>query len=392
MIPIGIAEISRWLSAATPPEVVSQRTRPRQGSQHTPLRPLPGSIPYHLSIRWYRCAQPAANFCDPSRILILLASFFLLQPQLNAQDEAPLINQPAEHFYNAQGSAVKVAWKLNTTSISEGSELTATLIITGATNPQKIVRPDLTKLTEFQSRFVIADNDDPKPDEQAREVLFSYQLRPRNQSVDKVPALEFYFYNPTAPVGKKQFPLAIARAVPITVTEAPRLAPAPIPLREPDYLFAVATGPQLLERQQFFSGFWPWMIVGLAGPFFALGWYLSWQRVYPDTVRRARMHRSRAARRAIDAIHRANRASDPPAVIATAVLAYLRARFPFPPGAVTPGEIAAALNELGVSEPAGSAVAEFFRACDAARFAPPGDNGASLAADAEAVVSRLEAA
>ncbi len=331
-----------------------------------------------------RCAWGAC-------LLLLLSSSSLLS-QIVSQGEAPLINQPSANFYHAQGSAVKVSWSVEPKVVPDGGELTATLIITGATNPRRIVRPDLKKLIDFQSRFAITDNADPPPGEGATEVKFSYKLRPQNRSVDKVPMLEFYFYNPAAPAGKSSFPLTTARAVPITVTEAPKNEPPVIPLGEPDRLFVVATGQQLLEKGQFVPDYWLWLVVGLSGPLCALGWFVVWQRVFPDAVRLARMRRSRAARRAIDAIHRAHRTSDPPAVIAVAVLGYLRTRFPFPPGAATPSEIESALDELRVSTPDCVAVAEFFRTCDAARFAPPGDNGASLAADAEALITRLEGA
>ncbi len=321
-------------------------------------------------------------------MFLLFQSFIL--PRSVAQEGVPLINRPAANFYNAQGTSVKVAWSLDRQTVPEDGELTATLAIAGATNPLQIVRPDLKKLTEFQTRFVITDKNDPGPNERATEVKFSYLLRPRNRSVDKVPILEFYFYNPTASDGKKQFPLAIARAVAIAVTEAPKLEPPAIPLREPEQLFAVATGPHLLEKPKSIAGFWPWLLVGIVGPLSALTWFLAWQRAFPDARRLARMRRSRAARRAIDAIQRANQANDTPATIAEAVSGYLRTRFPLPLGAVTPGEIETALVELKVSAPECAAVAAFFRACDEARFAPPNDNGTSLATDAEALISRME--
>jgi hypothetical protein len=324
---------------------------------------------------------------------LFLFYFFCLLPKSVAQEDAPLINRPAANFYNARGSVVKVAWSVDRQSVPEDGELTATLTIAGADNSPQIDRPDLKKLPEFQTRFVITDRNDPSPSERAAEVKFSYLLRPRNRAVDKLPRLEFYFYNPTASDGKKQFPLAIARAVPITVTEAPKLEPPLIPLREPDRLFVVTTGEQSLEKQKLFiTGFWPWLIVGLSGPFCALLWFLAWQRIFPDAVKLASMRRSRAARRAIDAIRRASRTDDPPATIAAAALSYLRTRFPLPHWAVTPSEIETSLGELKVSPSECIAVAKFFRSCDEARFAPPSDNGASLATDAEALIARLELA
>jgi hypothetical protein len=323
-------------------------------------------------------------------ILVFLFHCSSSPPRIVAQQEAPLINRPASNFYHAHGTAVKVAWSLDRTTIPEDGELIATLTIKGATNPQRIVRPDLTKLPEFQTRFVITDKTDQEPEERAPEVKFTYLLRPRSRSVDKVPMLEFYFYNPTASQGKNQFPLTTAAKVSITVTEAPKLEPPAIPLREPDQLFVVNAGPQVLEKRQFITGWWPWLIVGLAGPICALTWFLAWQRVFPDARRLAKMRQTRAARRATDAIRRANLANDPPAAIATTVLNYLRTRFPLPPGAVTPGEIETALGDLKVSVHVCTAVAEFFRSCDAARFAPSNDIGSSLAADAESLIVRLE--
>jgi hypothetical protein len=335
-----------------------------------------------------RCFFLAQNLC---LFLLFFTSSFQV-PRLAAQEEPPLINQPATNFYQAQGSNVKVTWSVEPTTIPEGNELTATLIITGASNPRRIVRPDLKKFPEFQSRFTITDNDDPAPTDSTKEVRFSYRLRPQRRSVEEVPSLKFYYYNPTAAVGKKQFPLTVAAAVPITVTEAPKIEPPVIPLREADHLFVVATGPQLLNKRRFDFGLWPWVVVGLAGPICAIIWFLAWQHVFPDAVRLAKMRRSRAARRAIDAIRRASRGIDPPTIIATAVLSYLHTRFPFPPGAVTPSEIEGALTELKVSVSECAEVAEFFRSCDAARFAPPRDNDVSLVSDAIALITRLESA
>ena len=308
-----------------------------------------------------------------------------------AQD-IPVVGQPTENFYQARGSGVRVAWNLDRATVPEDEEIVAALIIRGATNPVEIVRPDLKKLDPFESRFIITDNRDPTPDADAKEVRFSYRLRPRNRAVKEVPTFQFHYFNPAASVGK-QFPLTEAKSVPIAVTAPRPKPPAPvIPLGEPDQLFAVATGPRVLESQPFAPGVGTWIAVALAGPGIALGWYLAWRRVYPDAARLARMRRTRAARRAIDTIRRSARAMDPSGAIAAAVLGYLRARFPLPYSAVTPPEIGAALTELGMPAAACETIADFFRSCDAARFAGPGDHDTSLAADAEVLVVRLEAA
>jgi len=314
-------------------------------------------------------------------------------PQSAIAQEIPLVGQPTEDFYGAAGSGVKVAWNVEPKQVPEDGEIVATLIISNASNPTKITRPDLKKLAAFSDRFVITDNADPKVPDGATDVRYSYRLRPRNRQTDHVPTLTFYYFNPAAPAGK-QFKLTnTGRAIPITVTAAPpKPPPTPIPLAEADHLFVIATGPALLSRGSGALGNWAWWGVGLAGPLIALGWYAAWRRLYPDAQRLAKIRRSRAARRAVDAIQRAGHAADPPAAIAAATLHYLRARFPLPPGAVTPSEIGDALGELGMPTADREAVAGFFRKCDAARFSPSSDNAMSLATDARALVALLEAA
>jgi hypothetical protein len=326
---------------------------------------------------------------------LLLFFCFHPLPRIVAQQEAPLTDRPPTlidgiNFFNAQGRSVKVAWSVDRNTVPEDGELTATLTVTEVAYPQRIVRPDLKKLRDFETRFVITDMKDPIPKEGAREVKFSYLLRPRNRSVSEIPTLEFYYYNPAAAAGKSQFKLTTASKVPITVTDAPKKEEPVIPLRGSDQLFVVTTGPQLLDKRQFLAGFWPWLIVGLAGPLCAIVWFMAWQRVFPDARRLAKMRRSRVARRAIDAIHRASRTSDPPATIAVAVLSYLRTRFPLPPGAVTPIEIETALEALNVATAECAAIAKFFRACDTIRFGQYADNEKLLALDAEALITQME--
>ncbi|MBA4188598.1 MAG: hypothetical protein C0467_11410 [Planctomycetaceae bacterium] len=323
----------------------------------------------------------------------LLCFGFILHPSsfILAQD-IPLVGQPSSDFYGAAGSGVKVAWAVERNVVPEDGELVATLTISNATNPRKITRPDLKKLPEFNDRFAITDNPDRPIAEGSPEVQFSYRLRPRNRKTDQIPTLNFYYFNTAAPAGK-QFKLTnTGRPIPIKVTAAaPKVPPPPMPLVEPEHLFAIATGPALLDRGAVVAS-WAWLLLGVAGPLFALGWYAAWRRLYPDAQRLATIRRTRAARRAMDAITWASHTHDPPAAIAAAMLGYLRSRFPLPPGAVTPSELAVALAEIGMPTADCEQVAEFFRACDAARFAPSSDNAVSLAADASAIVARLEAA
>jgi len=104
----------------------------------------------------------------------------------------------------------------------------------------------------------------------------------------------------------------------------------------------------------------------------------------------ARLRRSRAARRALDAIRRAARSPDPAATIFSAVMGYLRARFPLAPSVATPAEVATALVEYGVPEDECNKVIDHLRACDAARFAPASGDDPTLAITAIELVTLLE--
>ena len=78
----GMAAISRWLSAATPPDAKTQYTfvdpgRDRSArlvaSNHM-LRPLRGRRAFAIRFQGYRCAQPLANGCDPHGVQLQAAA------------------------------------------------------------------------------------------------------------------------------------------------------------------------------------------------------------------------------------------------------------------------------------------------------------------------------
>jgi hypothetical protein len=328
---------------------------------------------------------------NPDRWLwrLALACVLCTLPSLHC----PLFGQPAffepkEHFYKAKGGAVGVTWEVPRPTVEEGAELVATLVVSRATNPTEVVRPDLKALPAFADAFAVTDVPEPPPKADAKEVRFGYKLKPRNRSVAEVPALEFYYFNPSAAPNKSQFRMTMADAVPIAVTAPPR--PPSSALAEPDRLFEVATGPAVLDAP-FVPCDWAWLAAALLGPLAACAWYLAWRRLFPGAARLAHLRRSRAARRAREAIRRADRTPDPPAAVAAAVLGYLRTRFPLPESAATPSEIATALSAAQVPAEVAEQAAGVFRACDQARFAPADTGGAALAAAAQAVVARLEA-
>lgn len=294
-------------------------------------------------------------------------------------------NEPTADYYGARGRCT-VRWEVPQSTVEEGRDLAAVLVISGATNPTEVRKPDLKALPAFAD-FVVTDVADPPRKAGDKEIRFHYTLRPRHRGVEQVPALRFYYLNPAAAPGPKRFPYTLAYSVPIRVTEPPpKIA---VPMTEADHLFAVSGGPSVLNGP-FEPCRWAWGAAALFGPLVAVGWFLLWRRIYPDAQRLARIRRSRAARRTLDAIRKSGRAPDPPAAVANALLAYLRSRFPLPESAVTPSELAAALIEAHVPPDVAERTADVFRGCDRARFAPPNDSGQSLASDAEAAVTRLE--
>ena len=205
----------------------------------------------------------------------------------------------------------------------------------------------------------------------------------------EVPALEFAYLTPA---DKRN--TTFAKVVPITVVPAAATpAAAAGPLDEPDELFHIATGPDVLREGDDPPAPSAWLWLVLLGPTAGLAWYVGWRRHYPDAAALARSRRSRASRLALRAIGKADRAGDPAAVLAAAVRQYLQDRAALPRAAVTPGEVHAWLESPGRAAPGLlEAAVRFLQSCDAARFSPAGGGAASLAAEARGLVAAWEAA
>jgi hypothetical protein len=299
--------------------------------------------------------------------------------------------EPKSGYYKARGVGVKAAWAVDRATVPEDGAVVATLTVRNAANPTEIVRPELAKLDDFAARFQVEDVPAPPPKAGATEVAFAYRLRPRNRGVDRLPSLDFYYLNPAVKTGNP-FERARAVGVALVVTAAaPKPRPPAVPLDAPDHLLTLETGPRVLEGPPFTPGPVAWAALVAGAVLTPVGWYLGWRWVYPDAARLAKRRRTRAARRALAAVRAAPRSPDPAGACAAAVLGYLRERFPLPPGADTPPEVASSLAAAGAPTDAAGAAVAFLRACDAARFAAAGDTAASLPADAAALVARLEA-
>lgn len=285
--------------------------------------------------------------------------------------------EPPSGYYKARGPAVKAKWSVDRTSLREDESLTATLTITGASNPDEIVRPDIAKIRAFADRFQIEGVSGTSP-------VFVYKLRPRNAQVNRLPSLDF-FYDSGVKVGDP-FKNARAAGFDLVITPVEKPAAQPTPLIAPERLFKLETGSRVLEREPFVAGWFSWVALFLLGILAASVWYALWRRAYPDGARLAKLRRNRAMRRAMDALARA----DSPERVASAVVGYVRSRCPLPAGCETPSDVRAALHAAGIT--GADAAESFLRRCDAARFAPSSDNAMSLAAEARALLATLEAA
>ncbi len=302
-----------------------------------------------------------------------LLSFIALGVAASAQAQDP--------DYHAQGNPITATWSVDHRELAEDETLLATLTIRGATNPQEIVRPELGTMKAFTDQFRRIENG---AESRAGEVSFTYRLQPRDPKTNRLPSLDFPYSRPgesrpTQSTRVKGIDLVVTAAVP-----KPELKPPPVPMTDPEELFSITTGPQVLRREPFSPSRSTWLALLLAGPLVGLTWFLVWRQLYPDAARRAHLQRTRAARRALETLRHSQDAG-------IVVLRYLRERFQLPHEAVTPADIESSLQGEKVSAENANAVEEFFRQCDAARFAPVSDSDLSLRDEASVLIARLEA-
>jgi hypothetical protein len=298
-------------------------------------------------------------------------------------DDLSAIDRFSDHFYGAiaAGPAVRAAWTVEPT-VRIGGSLVLSLTVSNAANPRELTRPDIKSDPRLTAKFEIADLDDPPPAVDAREVVFRYRLTPRPVPGDATIPMLKYKYVRLNPAGGVWRFTAVAYPQPVRILPAARVDTAPAPVEGPESYFAVEPEPRGVLR----VGGAAWLVPVLLVPFAVSLWVSAWRRVYPDAARLAVLRRNRAVRRALDRLAKADRAPDPAGEAATAVREYLVERFGVPPAAHTPGELAAAVADIGHAAKAEA----YFRRCDAARFAPASDTGVSLGADGAALIAAWE--
>jgi hypothetical protein len=118
-----------------------------------------------------------------------------------------------------------------------------------------------------------------------------------------------------------------------------------------------------------------------------VAWYVCWRRLYPDAARLASQRRSRAARRALQALATSRRldAMARASRIAAVVAEYLQERLDLSIAEPTPPEVAALLAQRGCSLALAEQAVRLFEACDRARFVPAAEINPADLADAAVV-------
>jgi hypothetical protein len=323
-------------------------------------------------------------------LILLIASPLAAHADDEPDDDIPVVGRPADLPFSGASGKFQARLEATPTRLRVGDTLTLTLTVT-ATGPGR--RPprriDLERLKDFTDSFYIESpqtSDDRHPD--ARNWEFVYRLKPKRAGVKETPTVPFVYYDP----GFQRFQPLLLDPIPLVVEPAEAWT---LPLDVPSWAFDVTLGPGLLRHEAV------WLSPGRAAvvllimgpPLTCLAWYAVWRLLYPDAARLAWRRRSRAARLALHRLRVARRLPGDlqAALAAAAVAGYLRQRLDLGIEEPTPAEAADHLRRAGRASAAEDA-GQFFRACDAVRFAPttaPTDG--TLARSAERLVLTLEA-
>lgn len=302
--------------------------------------------------------------------------------------DAPVIGRPREHFYGAVGERVRIAMRATPTELRVEDAIVLTVTVTGAENPDGIDRPDLRALDEYASQFFIDD----LPDEASGATgdrVFRYRLRPKSERARALPPIQFFYYQP-----KLKYFAATATPDPIALKVTPRVtehSTYSTPERPP-LLYFIPEEADLHRSVPKSPDSWLLVVACLGPPFLFLCWYIWWRLQNPGAVRMARLRRLRVIRNALSDLRRLHDA-DPVRKgerAAAIVCTVLCERHGIPHSATTPHEIAHALTQARASVEVVEQAEVFFRACDAARFGPPGTAVIDMPTAAEKLILHAE--
>jgi hypothetical protein len=261
--------------------------------------------------------------------------------------------------------------------------------------PPKQIR--LEKFPGFTEQFYIEYPDDPafrRLDDRTWE--FTCSLKPRTTKVKEIPSFPFVFFTPGFVPAERGYQVRRTAGVPVTVR--PRAAVSPGAVQDgaeipefPDAIYHASEDFTVLARPLAWSRDALSLVGGtgfLVPPLVCLAWYIAWRRRNPDAARRTRQRRSHAAHLALAGLRRIGDADPGPTV--AIVTEYLRQRYDLSAEEPTPAEVGAHLDTTGCSAESIHHAVEFFRTCDAVRFAHAA-TPESLTEAARRLILRLEA-
>ncbi|HTU23591.1 MAG TPA: hypothetical protein VMG10_36480 [Gemmataceae bacterium] len=287
-------------------------------------------------------------------------------------DDIPVVGRPVDLPFSEASGWFEVHARAKPTTLQAKTALTFTVSVRAVRPARRSPhRLDLRELPDFAERFYIEDSAEEvvRPDDRTWE--FTYRLTPRRTNVTAIPSLPFVYFNPYQLTATKGFQVLYTDPIPLHVLPHETVQ---VPVQAPESAFVLTTGPEVLERQT------PWtppsigtcVVLLLLPPFACIAWYLVWRRVYPDAARLASQRRSRAARRALQALHAARRLDTKMwAAGTTAIVAdYLQQRLDLTIAEPTPREVELLFTQHGCSSTLTEQAVRFFEACDSARFLP----------------------
>ncbi len=338
--------------------------------------------------------------------VVLFAAGVRADGDVVSVEEPPLVGQPDQFMAlgGAVGSGFRVTQKVSSPTATTEQPLTLTVRITAETVQRPPRRPRLWELKVYQElerkKLLKIDRPDGKKRDLAdrspapRAWEFDYQLRPLSEKLSALPRLPFDFYKPSRSAGLPgRYEKTYSDEVPLKIT--PRVEPVivlPPPINVPPALLHIAEGAAVVERRSTTAALpaLPWLVMWmLLPPLMSIALCWLWRRWNPDAARLAQLRQSRAARHALHALHAVEQH---PARVSAIAAGYLQQRLGLPTTEPTPTEAAACLERAGASTVLAGKMAEFFRACDAARFAPVPQPGAGdLVAAARSLILTLEA-
>lgn len=311
------------------------------------------------------------------KLLLTLALITPADPATIA--DIPIIDRQAPDFYGAIADREKVMaeWRVEPNPVAIDSDTVLSLIVRNAANPTELTRPDLRQFDELTKQFQIEDLPNEPPANGV--VVYRYQLRPRELGKHTITAMNYRYYRPRYPEGRRFQTIRLSPLVVEVVPAAEEPEHQAIPLTGSESFFVVVPlneSPQLPR--------WSWLVPIAVLPVLAAVGIGVGRWLFPDAARRAALRRHRAVRLALSRLAGADTA----AAVTSALLDYLVSRHGLSSAATTPSEVSTSLQQTGWPRERVAEVEALLRQCDQARFSERCDSPVSLA---ERIAKQIEA-